>query len=575
MTADQHRRPGRYGVAVQMTLDVAQQAVEPGRADRRARWVWLTALVAFFLMGAGWALALPANGTYDEKEHIPRAYGVADGQLYAKGYTVEAPASLLPHRIDCTWGDKGRPPASCQRPAPAAGTPAGDRIVQWPSQAARYSPVYYLPVGIPLVLSPDMTGIIGARLVSSLLSALLLASAVVVAYRLRSWLLFAGVVLAATPMTMNLSGAVNPNGLEIAAGVLAWATLLALVRAPDGALDERGLRRTTVLWGISAALLMTVRHMGPVMLAIIVVAGLVLARPGRVRALLRRRAVWLSIAGVGLATAFAGWWAVTSSVDNVPAIPGRAAHLSALEILRQIADTRISFYASQVIGKFEYGQTKLPLWMYAVWYGLVVVLVVAGLARGGRRYRLVWAGVGVLCLGILVGLELWFVPRLGWYAHGRYVMPLGAGLVLLPAFADRYPAALRPERVRLFARVVVVAAAVVQWGALQGVLWRFVHGVAPTPARWSPQYGTLAPMVAEAVGVVLLAGLAWGLVRRPAADRTVAASGDADTVAGSDGVAAGTSPTRQSAQPGGNSTAPRTQANVSRSSGSQQAPVAD
>ncbi len=550
-----------------MTLDAGQQTAERGRDDRRARWVWLIALVAFFLMGAGWALALPANGTYDEKEHIPRAYGVASGQVLSKGFTVTAPASLLPHRIDCAWHDKGHPAASCQTPAPPSGTPAGDRTVQWHSEAARYSPVYYLPVGIPLVISPDMTGIIGARLVSSLLSALLLASAVVIAYRLRNWLLFAGVVLAATPMTMDLSGSVNPNGLEIAAGVLAWATLLALVRTPDGALDDRAVRRTAVLFGVAGVLLMTVRHMGPPMLAIIVLACLLLARPGRVRALVRRTDVRLSVAAVVLAGVFAVAWALVSSVDNVPPIPGRAVHLSAGQILSHIFNSRIGFYVKQIIGQFDYGETVLPKWMHATWYAMIGVLALPALIRSRGRYRLVWAGLAVTCLAILVALELWFVPRLGWYAHGRYIMPLGVGLLLLPAFGDRYQSTVRPAWVRWFVRVVVVVAGAIEWRALEGVQWRFVHGITPTRVLWSPRYGSLAPLVAEAAGVLLLAALGWWLVRRGAAVPPVGGAAPAEAL-----VAPGN---RQSDQGGENSTRQAAQANVSRSSGSQQAPVAD
>ena len=70
------------------------------------RRTFLLAFAAFFLMGAAWALALPVNGTYDEKHHIVRAYAVADGQFFSpvnvtdgsgfgtQGFRV--PASLLP-----------------------------------------------------------------------------------------------------------------------------------------------------------------------------------------------------------------------------------------------------------------------------------------------------------------------------------------------------------------------------------------------------------------------------------------------------------------------------------------------
>src|SRR5438477_8340404 len=108
------------GVTQTMTSAAAPvPSVVPARArsDRRVRRAFLVALVAFFGLGAGWALALPVNGTYDESEHVVRAYGVASGQVYADAGTQRVPASLLPGDVQCMR--LLRLPASCQRPAPA------------------------------------------------------------------------------------------------------------------------------------------------------------------------------------------------------------------------------------------------------------------------------------------------------------------------------------------------------------------------------------------------------------------------------------------------------------------------
>ncbi|MET7395019.1 DUF2142 domain-containing protein [Dactylosporangium sp. NPDC005572] len=138
---------------------------------------------AFFLIAAGWALALPVNGTYDEKDHIARAYAVTTGQLTTDRTVVDrrddrkpaflVPASLLPSNsnVDCAWSPRPARPADCQRWT-------ADRVrVLTPSGAARYSPVYYLLVGAPLVLAPNPTGILLARLISALAAAALLAGA--------------------------------------------------------------------------------------------------------------------------------------------------------------------------------------------------------------------------------------------------------------------------------------------------------------------------------------------------------------------------------------------------------------
>jgi hypothetical protein len=86
---------------------------------------------------------------------VVRAYAVATGQVLPHHRALDglgrstdafrAPRSLLPElpTVDCTWW-LPREPASCQR-----WTAGRTRVLQ-PSVAARYSPAYYLPLGLPL-----------------------------------------------------------------------------------------------------------------------------------------------------------------------------------------------------------------------------------------------------------------------------------------------------------------------------------------------------------------------------------------------------------------------------------------
>ena len=48
--------------------------------DRVRKIGWL-AFAGYFLLAAAWALALPPNGTYDERQHVVKAYAIWDGQL--------------------------------------------------------------------------------------------------------------------------------------------------------------------------------------------------------------------------------------------------------------------------------------------------------------------------------------------------------------------------------------------------------------------------------------------------------------------------------------------------------------
>ncbi|MBA3488268.1 MAG: DUF2142 domain-containing protein [Longispora sp.] len=472
------------------------------------RRIWLLAFVGYFMLGMGWVLGVPVNGTYDEVQHIPRAYGVVTGQIYADGYFFDGPASLLPGNLTCFEPEKLA--AGCQTAAPRAGTPQGDETVRWPSAAARYSPLYYAAVGLPLALSPDRDGIIAARVLSVLLSALLLATAMALAARAGNRLLIGALLLVTTPIAMNLNGAINPNGLEISAGILAWTALLLLVRGSE----VRPARSLFVAFGASAALLLTIRHMGPVLLGVIILACLLFARPGRVRALFGQAVTRWTLGAIAAAGALGVLWMVTSAVDSIPPDPNRAVDLSTAGIVEQIVRIRTPFYLTQVIGQFSYGELTLPGWVAFGWYALVAALVIPALLLANRRYRLVWLGTAVACFGMLAVLELWFVPRLGWYSHGRYAMPAGVGLVLMAAFVrglggepeegggGEPGSNLGGEFSDRFVQLVAVGTACLHIYALVEVTLRYREQISSMP---SPAYS----FVLGVTGAFLLVAMSW------------------------------------------------------------------
>jgi hypothetical protein len=402
-------------------------------ATKRRVWpLGLLALAAFFLLGSAWAIALPVNGTYDENQHIVRAYAVVTGQWLPTGHgtdaaglpaeTFDAPRSLLPANAACTWKHlPGRTPlpASCQRPV-------HDRADgRMPSQAARYSPVYYLMVGLPLRLAPDYGGVVAARLLSALLSAAMLAAAVAVALRSGNRLLLAAVILVSTPLAMNLDGAVNPNGLEISAGVLLFAALLTLLRAPERP-DAATNRWLLAAVAVAAVPLITLRQLGPVLLGCVVAACLPVARRDRLGEALRARATWL---GAGLpaavAVGFAGWWLLYSRVTDLAPVAGQGYPYGVGEILARLPGERFRFYAEQLVARFSYGETTVSPLLVAGWYALVAALVLprwlVGWRRGRRGRR-----VRRLPRHLVVG-ELTSCRRSGGTRTAGTSAPVGAG----------------------------------------------------------------------------------------------------------------------------------------------------
>jgi hypothetical protein len=467
-----------------------------------SRRVFLLSFVAYFLLAGAWALALPVNGTYDEKQHLVRAYAVWTGQFLPHERTTDAsglptdgvdgPRSLLPENADCTWRPKPPKPASCQRPV----TDHSHTVM--PSSAARYSPVYYLAVGLPLRLSPDPTGLIWARLLSAALSALLLAAAAAVAVGLGRKLMIIAIVLVSTPLVMNLAGAVNPNGLEITSGVLLFVAFL-------GALERR-THRLWLLAGVAFAILAAALHLGVVLGALAVLGCLLLT--GRFE-VLKDRAAWLWCGVPAAAGAvYAVVWLLASSVTDISGAPAPADPMGSGAILRGIVDSRAEFYARQVIGQFGYGETTISLGVVVLWYLLCAAVVGPVLWFGPNRVRAALGGLFLACGALLVGLELHFAPLVGWYAHSRYVMPLGVGIVIGAAFAvmgdgGRYP--VLPDRLILGLVVLTVPMDVY---ALARVMTRFQVGIGaglrPFGGSWHPAVGSTVPLVACFVGGVLL-----------------------------------------------------------------------
>jgi hypothetical protein len=486
-------------------------------------------LTAFLLVGTAWALALPPNGTYDEKDHIVRAYAVATGHLTTDMTTVDrrtdtkpafyVPAGLLPANatVDCAWSPKPYRTPACQRWL------TGTQKVLTPSGAAKYSPLYYLPVGVPMALWPNLTGLLLGRIVSALLSALLLACAVTAALRLGSRLLVLGVVLVATPTAVDLFGAINPNGLEIAAGVLVFCSLLALLRAPEG-LDERDTRRLLAMAGLGSLLLLTVRQIGPVWLCLDLLACALLARPGRVRALLRRRDTrWLLGGSWVIGLAYAVGWLAYSGISDVTANNRDALHYGLGDALRRIlfehttsvsgSTPRVPFYIEQLIGTFDYGETHISRLAIVGWYLLAAAVVVPCLALASRRYTIVLAGLGLASVGVLMLLDLYFLPKVGWFSQGRYAMPSLVGVVLGAAALGRFEGRLAARGLlRWYALVLAGAVAAGHLYALSRVMSRFQVGInAPLdPLRytWRPPVGPVPPLVLIVAGGALLVALA-------------------------------------------------------------------
>src|SRR5690606_32050389 len=160
-------------------------------------------------------------------------------------------------------------------------------------------------VGAPLAVWPDWTGVLLARLISAAICAAFLALAFSDLLRWgRRRVVLAGLVVAATPMVAHMGGAVNPSGVELAAGIAFFAAALPLLFNPEAR------RNRTLLWhlGLAALALATLRMLGPLWLGLAVLALLLPFRRATLADLWRWRALraWM-FAVIGAAMAAVVW----------------------------------------------------------------------------------------------------------------------------------------------------------------------------------------------------------------------------------------------------------------------------
>ncbi|MFG1928019.1 DUF2142 domain-containing protein [Cryptosporangium sp. NPDC048952] len=476
----------------------------------RSRAVFLLAFTAFFLVSAGWALALPANGTNDEDEHIVRAYGAASGQLYSApaaaarggGAWYDVPRSLLPVNADCTY--RWELPASClQRP------PDDPSRTEVGTAAGRYNPLYYVPVGLPMVLSPNMAGIILGRLVSAAMVAGLLAASATIAVRRRSPLLLAAVIVAATPNMLNLAGSINPSGLELAAGVLTWTALLTLVRARAGELSDRWTSQLLLAAGIGAATLVSIRTLGPLLLGLTVLACMAVARPGRTRELRQRR----DFRAVGIGVAIAGLlgvaWSLFSGVLNNPPAETTPRHLSFVEKIAYILGDRLTQWVAQVVGRFSYGEVQAPNGLLVAWYALALLIIVPTLLFATWRQSAAILGIAAVSVALLVGFEVLYYQHIGWAQQSRYILPFGVGALLYAGCLRRWEHRFGEVATKRFVLLCASGAGLMHLWALAVVMTRFQvdqreKALGALHGTWLPAVGPQIPLLTTALGGLLL-----------------------------------------------------------------------
>lgn len=456
----------------------------------RARRLFWGVLIGSFLIELAWVLALPAFRGADEFDHAYKADAVAHGQFrgtvearHGRGQLLSVSADLVEAAGPMCASYKYTGPANC-RPV----HDLGDGRVEVASGAASYNPAYYVVVGTLTRPFHGFHALFAMRLVTALLSSLLLATAAsTIARWARSAWPLVGLAVSATPVLLQSAGVAAPNAVGYSAACLVWAAALSVVS-----------RRGPAPWGaltVGAAVLLVTHTTGVLWLALVVAAVLALRSRTWWRETWRAHRVGLGLTAVTIAltaVACVAWirWAHTNAL-NEP-MTGLQPLGGSLLLSAQ------TVWALQTIGAFPLRDMPAPTLVYVVWLAVLGLVVVQGFRSATSRVR--WVGAGVLLAWIAVPMALTIVSysseALAW--QGRYALPLAIGLPMLAGWSlsERGVALPRPQAVASLLLVTV--------GHLVSVV-SITHSQGHTSMGGT--FAHLSPLAPGLTGLIALAGI--------------------------------------------------------------------
>jgi hypothetical protein len=456
-----------------------------------------------FLLTVLWSFASPLFSVPDEPAHVVRAAAVARGQLVGTDRTGEGPddacvrdvAGPTTGPVTCTYFHlpqifaAGYGVPGCFTFTPDVTADCAPRmqgstaVTQVASTAGSSPPLYYFLVGLPSLALRSELGVRLMRIASGALCAALLASAFMSARSVgRGRLAPAGVLVAATPMTFFLAGAVNPNGFEAAAAIGLWAAGAALVTGADDA-------RLPLRAAVAALALALTRPLSPLWVGLIGLALLGAAPLPLLRERWADRSVRLAVAGAVVGAGIGAAWLLIAK--PLGGSIGGGSTLGTGHLLRLSAGATMDRVADMV-GELGWLDTRPPALAVIVWLGLTGSLVVAAVCTAAARPAAVLLGLVVAVVAVPVAIEISQASRLGLVWQGRYSLPLAVGVPILGA-------ALAGPLLEAVGRRMLTATAVATGVGHASVFWwglrRYAVGVDHLfgPIRWSPP---LLPAVA-------------------------------------------------------------------------------
>ena len=376
-----------------------------------------------------------------------------------------------------------------------------------------YQPFLYLVPGVFARLGHDkVSGLVWGRIGSALLALGLLVAGVICFVESAPHAI--GVMLALTPMCFHIAAVLNPSGGEIASAFAFTCALLSVTRDSPSSRMRSRVRIPVVL--VSGIVLALSRSLGPVWVAAIAMIC------GARFAMEYQRWPWSRIATLGIPILFACglnrvWESLYGPSLSIPR--GESVFQSLVASLRDLPH-----WLKQVIGVFQWLDTMMPNYAYAIWSlawgGLFVGAWRAAHGRARLADRIVLILVATCAILSPVFLQGIVLRPFGWAVQGRHVLPLVLTLPLLAA--EIYSRDWRISRTnRMAISLAALGCGYVHLVALysnarrssvgaNGPLWFFAH------AQWEPWGGW---WLWTAIGLAGVAALISAVIHEPAVKR--------------------------------------------------------
>jgi hypothetical protein len=384
---------------------------------------------AIFSLMVVWSFLTPLFSGPDEPSNFIRSAAVVRGEWVGENYPASIEKSYWSTyvRIDPQFGTANAIPW-CFAPfpeKPGCGIAVEDGpVVDIPTwtNMGRYPPLPFVISGIGTVFGATNLSVYVARVMTSLVSALLIAcSAYAFMCRKQS---LVGLLIALTPGTIFLASAMNPSAIEICSAIAMWSILPSI---HQGQVQDRIIRYTFIVAGV---LLIATRPIGIAMYVVVSMVSWLAFGSTKFVPFIKAHKFALSIHSL-TAILMAWWYVVVYSFQTSQSL-AEATEKASITTQLSRAINHMPELFDHVVGNFGWLDTPIPrgaLWLYVVG---AVILIAVSIRQLNKRQALALSLLLIAVVCVSIAIDMNFYAMFGWFgAQGRHIAPILVGVPLL------------------------------------------------------------------------------------------------------------------------------------------------